>query len=223
MNIILLNYEVLDLGLVLYKDIIKEPEKIIEDIDLLEKRYQNNEHGSSFTEVRPWIPWQNQSAGTMETFCWQKFLLPPPAINFTDYYFHDQLSISRRLYEPLDMATHHYSNIVYPLCAKNIKNREFSIHLLRYEVGGFLPAHQDHGVSSRVLSTVSYLNDDYDGGEIEFKNSKIKIKPPAGSIIFFPSNFLYVHEVHPITNGSRYSLPHWYHNMKDIVLSTGEE
>jgi len=220
---ILLNYEILDLGLVLYKDVIKEPEQIIEDVNLLEKRYQDNEHESSFTEVKSWIPWQNTSAGNMQTFCWQKFLLPPPAIKFNDYYFHEQLSISRRLYEPLDLAAKHYSTEVYPFCGRNIKNREYSIHLLRYENGGFLPAHQDHGVSSRILSTVSYLNDDYEGGEIEFQNSKIKIKPPAGSIIFFPSNFLYVHEVHPIVNGSRYSLPHWYHNMKNIIVSTGEE
>lgn len=223
MTILLLNYEILDLGLVLYRDVIKDPYKIINDINSLDKRYNDGEHGSSFTEVKPWLAWQNESAGTMETFCWQKFFPPEHTINPSDYYFDEQLSISKRLYETLDLATNHYANTLYPFCGRNIKNREFSIHLLRYEVGGFLPAHQDHGVSSRILSTVSYLNDDYEGGEIEFANSNIVIKPPAGSIIFFPSNFLYVHEVHPITKGSRYSLPHWYHNMRKPIFSTGEE
>lgn len=223
MSIHLLNYEILDLGLVLYKDVIKDPYKIIEDINLLDKRYNSGEHGLSLTDVKPWFAWQNESAGTMETFCWQKFFPPEHAINPNDYYFNEQSSISRRLYETLDLATSHYVNTLYPFCGRNIKNREFSIHLLRYEVGGFLPAHQDHGISSRILSTVSYLNDDYEGGEIEFPNSNIKIKPPAGSIIFFPSNFLYVHEVHPIIKGSRYSLPHWYHNMRNPIFSTGEE
>lgn len=223
MNILLLNYEILDLGLVLYRDVIKDPDKIIYDVNSLDKRYNDGEHGSSFTDVKPWIAWQNESAGTMETFCWQKFFPPEHAINPNDYYFNEQLSISKRLYESLNFATNHYANMLYPFCAKNIKNREFSIHLLKYEVGGFLPAHQDHGVSSRILSTVSYLNDDYEGGEIEFTNSNISIKPPAGSIIFFPSNFLYVHEVRPITSGSRYSLPHWYHNMRNPIFSTGEE
>ena len=223
MTILLLNYEILDLGLVLYRDVIKDPYKIINDVNSLDKRYNDGEHGSSFTEVKPWLAWQNESAGTMETFCWQKFFPPEHAISPSDYYFDEQLSISKRLYETLDLATNHYANTLYPFCGKNIKNREFSIHLLRYETGGFLPAHQDHGVSSRILSTVSYLNDDYEGGEIEFANSNIVIKPPAGSIIFFPSNFLYVHEVHPITKGSRYSLPHWYHNMRKPIFSTGEE
>lgn len=218
-----LDYEILGLGLVLYKNIIKNPLKTIEDINTLDKRYQNNDHNNSFTNVMPWHPWKNESAGTMEIFCWQKFLLPPQKISYNDYYFNEQISISESMYNPLDIATEHYSKIIYPFCEKNIKSREFSIHLLRYEVGGFLPAHQDHGVSSRILSTVSYLNDDYEGGEIEFPNSKIKIKPPAGSIIFFPSNFLYVHQVHAITKGARYSLPHWYHNMRSPIFSTGEE
>jgi len=220
---LLLNYEILDLGLVLYKNAIKDPEKIIYDVNLLDKRYSDGEHGSSFTDVKPWIAWQNESAKTMETFCWQKFFPPGHVINANDYYFNEQVSISKRLYESLDFATNHYANVLYPFCGKNIKNREFSIHLLKYEAGGFLPAHQDHGVSSRILSTVSYLNDDYEGGEIEFANSNISLKPPAGSIIFFPSNFLYVHEVRPITNGFRYSLPHWYHNMRQPIFSTGEE
>ncbi len=219
MSILLLNYEVLDLGLVLYKNIIQDPEKIIKDIDLLDKRFLSNEHKNSFTEVRPWVDWSYDK----QTFCWQKFSPPEEKINPNDYYFNEQIDISKRLYEPLDLATKHYSTELYPFCGRNIKNREYSIHILKYEVGGFLPAHQDHGVSSRILSTVSYLNDDYDGGEIEFQNSKIKIKPPKGSIIFFPSNFLYVHEVYPITKGSRYSLPHWYHNIKNMMHSTGEE
>lgn len=222
MDIPLLEYEILDLGLVLYKNVIKDPEKIIEDINYLENRYKNKEHGKSITAVNTWIPWQNESAGTMETFCWQKFLPPVNKIHEKDYYYKEQFEISKKIYDSLESATHHYSKILYPFCGQNIKNREYSVHLLKYEKGGFLPAHQDLGVSSRILSTVTYLNDDYEGGEIEFQHSNIKIKPPAGSIIFFPSNFLYVHEVHPIIEGYKYSLPHWYHNMRDMIHSTGE-
>jgi predicted 2-oxoglutarate/Fe(II)-dependent dioxygenase YbiX len=126
------------------------------------------------------------------------------------------------MYSSLDLAFEHYSKTVYPFAGENIKNREESINLLRYGISGHLPAHQDQGVSSRVLSSVMYLNDDYAGGEIEFVNSNVKLKPNAGSIIFFPSNFLYVHEVHPITSGFRYSMPHWYHNIRDMRNSTGE-
>jgi predicted 2-oxoglutarate/Fe(II)-dependent dioxygenase YbiX len=75
------------------------------------------------------------------------------------------------------------------------------------------------------LSVLLYLNDDYEGGEIEFRQSGLKFKPEAGSVLFFPSNFLYVHEVYPVTRGPRYALPNWYHNvpLDEKRDSTGAE
>lgn len=218
MNTEMFDYEVLDLGLVLYKNVIQSPDFIIDMVNSIDKRLNMNEHKDSFTKAEPWKDWSDNNL----TFCQQKFFPKPDNIDTNDFYYDDQKSISTLLYDALDKTADHYTKILYPFAGQNIKNREYTIHLLRYGVGGFLPAHQDHGVSSRVLSSVMYLNDDYEGGEIEFVNSNIKIKPPAGSVIFFPSNFLYVHEVHPIISGKRYSLPHWFHNMKDMKSSTGE-
>jgi predicted 2-oxoglutarate/Fe(II)-dependent dioxygenase YbiX len=171
------------------------------------------------TSVRDWSPW---SYGDM-IFNYQKFFPEARDIKETDHYSKEMKQIANTLYGSLEKAFTHYSQTLYPFAGKNIKSREHSIHLLKYGVGGHLPAHQDQGISSRVLSSVMYLNDNYDGGEIEFVNSGIKLKPEAGSIIFFPSNFLYVHEVYPITEGYRYSMPHWYHNMKSPILSNGQE
>jgi Rps23 Pro-64 3,4-dihydroxylase Tpa1-like proline 4-hydroxylase len=212
-------FEVLDLGLVLYKNVIPNPELVIEKINKLDDRFMSNEHSGSQTSVRAWQPWEYEDL----TFCEKKYLPQPDLIPAQDFYFKEMLEISNALYDSLDVAKNHYADVLYPHAGRNIKGREFNIDLLRYKTGGYLPAHQDQGVSTRILSTVSYLNDDYVGGEIEFVNSKVKIKPPAGSIIFFPSNYLYVHEVHPIVSGERYSLPHWFHNRKDFLISTGEE
>jgi hypothetical protein len=214
-----MEYEILDLGLVYYKNVIPDPQFIIDTVNDVDKRFSSGEHGDSPTEVRAWNPW---TYGSM-TFNWQKFFPESKDISSEDYYRNEMISVADILYSSLDKAFWHYSNVLYPFAAKNIKNREESIHLLKYEPGGHLPAHQDQGVSSRVLSSVMYLNDDYVGGEIEFKQSGVKIRPEAGSIIFFPSNFLYVHEVYPITSGSRYSMPHWYHNMRQMINSNGDE
>jgi len=214
-----LEYEILDLGLVYYKNAIKNPDHIINTVNDIDQRFTSGEHQNTETGVKPWSPW---SYGDM-VFSWQKFFPESKNIDPKDYYSKELTEVSDILYLSLDNAFDHYTNILYPFAAKNIKSRENSIHLLRYEEGGHLPAHQDQGVSSRVLSSVMYLNDNYEGGEIEFKQSGVKIKPEAGSIIFFPSNFLYVHEVYPITSGSRYSMPHWYHNMKNMVHSNGDE
>lgn len=214
-----MNYEVLDLGLVYYKDAIPNPQQLINDIESLDQRYDWNEHEGADTFVQPWKPWTYENV----TFNMQKFFPESPNIKPDDFYAEEMKSIANRLYGSLHEAYTHYSETLYPFAAKNIKSREHSIHLLKYGPGGHLPAHQDQGVSTRVLSSVMYLNDDYDGGEIEFINSGVKIKPAAGSIIFFPSNFLYVHEVYPITAGYRYSMPHWYHNVKQMLHSTGDE
>jgi hypothetical protein len=212
-------YEVLDLGLVYYKNIIPNPQHIVDTVNNIDARYTQNEHSSNPTDVQPWTPW---TYGHLH-FNDQKFFPEPHMISPQDYYYKEMADVTAKMYQALDLAVDHYSTQVYPFAKANIKNREESINLLRYGKTGHLPAHQDQGVSTRVLSSVMYLNDDYEGGEIEFANSNVKIKPEAGSIIFFPSNFLYVHEVLPITNGYRYSMPHWFHNRKDMLHSTGEE
>lgn len=59
-------------------------------------------------------------------------------------------------------------------------------------------------------SLVCYLNDDYEGGEIYFKNQDVKIKPKAGSLVFFPSTHPYLHESLPVTKGRKVMYTtHW--------------
>jgi hypothetical protein len=53
---------------------------------------------------------------------------------------------------------------------------------------------------------VYYANDDYEGGELEFIYfNNLKIKPNAGELLIFPSNYLFVHKVNPITKGEKYA------------------
>lgn len=219
-----INYDILDLGLVYYKNIIKDPAKLIEQIEELDARYNNDQPKNYQTSVKPWVPWKNDN-GSNEVFCLQKFIPQVQHIAPFDVYRNEQLNISSQLFGALDITLEHYSTQIYPFAKKNIKSREHTMHLLRYDQSGHLPAHQDQGISTRVLSVLLYLNDDYEGGEIEFKHSNLKLKPEPGSVLFFPSNFLYVHEVYPVTKGPRYALPNWYHNVPLEYKrdSTGEE
>lgn len=206
------NHEVLDLGLVYYTDVIKEPAKLIQDIENLDKKY-NEEQKHALTAVKPWIAWTYGEGENKLMFCWQKFIPQVKDLDPKDIYYNEQANISSQLFGALDKTLQHYTTKLYPFAEKNIKSREHTMHLLKYDDSGHLPAHQDQGISSRVLSVLLYLNDDYEGGEIEFRHSGIKFKPKAGSVLFFPSNFLYVHEVYPVTKGPRYALPNWYHNI----------
>ena len=82
--------------------------------------------------------------------------------------------------------------------------------LLRYSVGQQYYRHYDGGTeSARSISVLIYLNDDYEGGEIEFPNFKTKIKPKAGMMILFPSNYAYAHIAHPIVSGEKYAIVTW--------------
>jgi hypothetical protein len=218
-----LDYEVLDLGLVYYKNIIKDPQKVIDMVNELDDYCLKNPNTS--LETKPWVRWSDNSSGTNQFFCWQKFINQPENINKEDLKYNENLYISKTLFGAIDKVMDHYSTKLYPFAKNNLKSREKFMHLLRYDEGGYLPPHQDQGVSTRVLSVLIYLNDNYEGGEIEFPQSGIKIRPSAGSLIFFPSNFLYVHTVNPLISGTRYALPNWYHNVsfENKKDSTGEE
>jgi predicted 2-oxoglutarate/Fe(II)-dependent dioxygenase YbiX len=54
------------------------------------------------------------------------------------------------------------------------------------------------------------LNDEYEGGEFAFFDREIIIRGGKGSIVMFPSNFMFPHEVMPVTSGTRYSIITWY-------------
>lgn len=82
--------------------------------------------------------------------------------------------------------------------------------LLRYSVGQQYYRHYDGGTeSARSISVLIYLNDDYEGGEIEFPNFKTKIKPKSGMMILFPSNYAYAHIAHPVLSGEKYAIVTW--------------
>lgn len=86
----------------------------------------------------------------------------------------------------------------------------------RYDVDTRMKLHCDHihsmfdgtrkGVP--VLSILGALNDDYEGGDLIFwEQEKIELK--AGSIMIFPSTFMYPHKVTEVTKGTRYSYVSW--------------
>jgi hypothetical protein len=81
-----------------------------------------------------------------------------------------------------------------------------AINYVRYGVGQHFAVHTDHGFSYNcTVSSVMYLNDDYEGGELWFPLLDVKIKPQYGDIILFPSTFIYAHASMPVTRGTKYS------------------
>ena len=97
---------------------------------------------------------------------------------------------------------------------KMMSNKINQIDLLKYDIGGKYEVHTDHFTNSpRHLSIIINLNDNYEGGDLIFtdqKENEIKrLKLGKGSVVFFPSNFMYPHMIEPITKGTRYSIVAW--------------
>jgi len=81
-----------------------------------------------------------------------------------------------------------------------------AVNFLKYEEGNYFKFHSDHswGYTCSV-STVSYFNDDYEGGELVFEHLDYSYKPQKGDIFVCPSNFIYSHSANNITSGIKYS------------------
>ena len=86
----------------------------------------------------------------------------------------------------------------------------------KYDTGTQMALHCDHIKSMfdgnrkgiPILSIVAGLNSDYTGGDfIMWDSEKIQINP--GSILIFPSNFMYPHYVSEVTSGTRYTCVSW--------------
>ena len=68
------------------------------------------------------------------------------------------------------------------------------------------------------LSSLFYLNDDYEGGELYFPLQDVKFKPKKGAAYFFPGDKNYIHGVTEIKNSIRYTCPFFW----EILEHTGE-
>lgn len=91
-----------------------------------------------------------------------------------------------------------------------------AIRFNRYKENTQMKLHCDHIHSMfdgtkrgiPVLSIVGTLNDNYSGGRfVFFGDTPMELK--TGSLMIFPSNFLYPHHVEMVTEGTRYSFVSW--------------
>jgi predicted 2-oxoglutarate/Fe(II)-dependent dioxygenase YbiX len=80
----------------------------------------------------------------------------------------------------------------------------------KYFTGKMMGPHVDGDEGSEnnpVMSAVLYINDDYLGGELDFPNQGVTIKPSAGSVIMFPSTQPFIHNPKEILAGEKVMCP----------------
>ena len=62
----------------------------------------------------------------------------------------------------------------------------------------------------RALVFSVYLNDVKEGGETEFLNQAMRIKPKKGRVVVFPAGFPYVHRGNQPMKGEKYLMTSWF-------------
>ena len=67
----------------------------------------------------------------------------------------------------------------------------------------------DHPFFTRRISLTYYINEDYEGGDLEFNRYGLRFKAKKNDLLIFPSNFMYNHQVYPVTDGLRYVVVQW--------------
>lgn len=189
-----------------FKHIISEPNRLVQLIE-------DTETDDSITSVIPkWVPWG--------------------ASNMPDHIYGYQKRVTIENIETLSGLTQqrarYISNSILRSMrqvaneVKKIKNIEGDLNISdqfginKYKTGAYMGPHADQYDGNMTLkySMVAYLNDDYVGGELEFPNQNVKIKPEAGSIVIFPSSVPYLHKSNEIISGEKYMCPgFWLHDV----------
>lgn len=124
----------------------------------------------------------------------------------------------------------HYDKLVYQEVIEHY-GKKYSIpfkpeprqyaHLTKWGMleGHSMAIHSDSETPSRQpaivggfwrynITSLSYLTDEYLGGEIDFPEFDITIKPKAGDMLLFPSR--YKHRILELKGGKRYTMPMFF-------------
>lgn len=128
-----------------------------------------------------------------------------------------QLGDSQKLLD--DLVARAFTEQVLPHTGQQIDWYE-EPQLLRYQSGGFYQYHVDaydpvpngkawRKAIDRDISILIYLNDNFTGGELEFKRFSYFLQPKAGMLVWFPSDIRYEHMARPVTSGYRYAVVSW--------------
>lgn len=94
----------------------------------------------------------------------------------------------------------------------------------KYNIGGGVGEHEDINVGdkeeTRDWTVLIYLTGDYEGGELVFPELNIKIKPSAGSVLFFPCEKL--HAANGVISGLKMFIFMYIHSSYGISTSIKE-
>jgi hypothetical protein len=177
-----------------YRGAVDRPSEIV---SLLES---TNSVLTSSDAILPWKKW-TASDNDGYTFGEQKQVDARRLNTSSD----SVITIYKSLTNALDITGRHY-------CVEN--DLEYftpsPLSISKYNLGASMGSHVDvypGQITVPIMSGVLYLNDTYEGGELEFPVQGVSIKPEQGSIVIFPSVEPFSHQSLEIISGVKYMSP----------------
>lgn len=131
-------------------------------------------------------------------------ILTPSQVYHADAPQHRQSTVPQRISHQATLRNEDTKQVATQLSELiGMEDSHFEdIQVIRYEKGGHFDYHYDTNPSnktlpssSRIITLMVYLNDDYEGGETEFPMIHKKVKPQKGKAVLFWS-------VRPMTTGN---------------------
>jgi hypothetical protein len=149
--------------------------------------------------------WEIEYTSNLKRFCFEKFgrddvenLVAEGKFEVTQNWHDKNLNLS--IYEEY--------GVYYERLNSLIKQTESGLMLSglatvqRMQPGVDLMSHtDDHTDPSISYAAIIYINDDYNDGELFFKNLDIQLKPKPKTLLLFPGNEKYEHGVKTVADG----------------------
>lgn len=192
---------ILEKNVYYYENVIKNPAKLIDDIERIDHMLTEETGISKWSD---WVAYQSDYVFGKQKMIREDFF------NNDHEAYNECRDIQKQLIDAIFYASKDYE----------LSHTELDIGMLcpisigKYFVGGQMGKHTDtyDDDKTKTISVVLYLNDNYSGGEIEFEDQNILIKPTAGSIVVFPSSKPYFHASKPVISGEKYIVPGFWDN-----------
>ena len=92
--------------------------------------------------------------------------------------------------------------------SKNFSSEIDWFQIVKWPINSTQNLHFDNASQKTTLTSITYLNDDYTGGQTYYEDGTI-FKPKKGRSLFFNGQY-YKHGVKPVDKNIRYVVAAWY-------------
>lgn len=190
-----MNVEIPEDKIYYYKNVLDNPNSLVNYIEKLDDTLQEK---SLLSKWKNWNAYQSEySFGQQKKFIYSRLS------DTSSLLYKECMFIYNEIYNAIILSSEHYKKNQEGLDIGLLAPLSISKYFEGKMMGPHVDAHDND--PTKTISCVLYLNDNYEGGELNFPNHNIMIKPEAGSLIIFPSKYL--HESKVIKSGVKYMAP----------------